>query len=260
MKIRTFPHAFLFLLCVWLIAEYFIFGKFSVFFTSDNMELIVPRLLAAQGLAEQNPLWDALSAAGSDRKTYLFPGQVDRFIFDTFPVWFAHSLRVSSPIIVAVLSIYALGRRTFGFGPGAAIFAAAAFSQTLSALLVEGTPGYMPGVLLALTYLLDQKSDPKRWILALFAIYFVAQTGFISRLIPYASVLIVAWFVFADPRKGYRDWGRCRKTRRNLQPYHQLQHQRRTRKPYSGSRLRAVQMRRCLCRYVRTCETSSLIS
>ena len=170
------------------------------------MELVVPRLLAAQDLTEQNPLWDAASAAGSDRKTYLFPGQVDRLIFNILPVWFAHSLRVSSSIVVGVLSIYALGRRTFGFGPVAAMFSAAAFSQTLTALLVEGTPGYMPGVLLALSFLLNRKSDPKRWMLALFAIYFVAQTGFISRLIPYASVLIVAWFIFADPRKGYRNW------------------------------------------------------
>jgi len=64
----------------------------------------------------------------------------------------------------------------------------------------------MPGVLLAISYLLDKKTDPKRWGLALFAIYFVAHTAFFSRLVPYASALIVVWFIFADPRKDYRDW------------------------------------------------------
>jgi len=206
MNIKIFPHAGLFLLCLWLIVEYSLLGKFSVFFTSDNMELIVPRMLSEQFFSEQNSLWDAASVGGSDRKSYLFPGQVDRLIFDIFPVWFAHSLRISSAIIVAVLSVYLLGRRTFGFGPGAAMFAAAAYSQTFHAIMVEGTMGYMPGVLLALSWLLDRKSDPKRWLLAFLVIYVVAHTAFFSRLIPTASALIVAWFVFADPRKGYKDW------------------------------------------------------
>lgn len=208
LKIRFFPHTVLFLLCLWLPLEFFVLGKYSVFLMSDNTEIILSRLMVLQYGNGESALWDPYTSAGADRKTFSLMGQIDVFLFSTLPAWFAHSLRVTSQTIIGFLATYALGRRTFGFGPGASLFTAAAYAVIMEdyGILLGSVSGYMPGVLLALSYLLDDKTDFKRWVFAALAIYVITQTAFFSRLIPSSIAMIIAWFLFADHRKRFGDW------------------------------------------------------
>ena len=207
-NIRLFPHAVLFMLCLWLPLEFFIFGKYSVFILSDNTELILPRMMALQYGNGGSALWDPYTSAGADRNAFTFMGQIDVFLFSVLPAWFAHSLRVTSQIVIGFLATYALGRRTFGFSQGASLFTAVSYALIFQdrTLLMGSAGGYIPAFLLALSYLLDNKTDIKRWAFAALALYVVTQTAYFSRLVPYASALIVAWFLFADLRRGYVDW------------------------------------------------------
>jgi hypothetical protein len=206
LKMRLSTEWLLLLGCLWLVGEFVVLGNASVMITADNGEHFVPGLIGGGFSGAADPLWNNLSAGGIDRVAQGYLGDIDVFLFTHIPGWLAHGLRIASLYIVAVLSAFALCRRTFGFGEGASLFVAFVYGVKIHPYLVSSVFAYLPGVILALTYLLARKTDAKRWLLALLVLYFMAATAYFSRLVPFAAAVIVAWFIFADTKKTRADW------------------------------------------------------
>ena len=84
------------LICLWLVAEFLVLGPASVVMTADNGEAIVPAFLSERFAADTGALWQNITSAGADKKSFTFYGAIDTFLFTVLPGWLAHGLRVSS--------------------------------------------------------------------------------------------------------------------------------------------------------------------
>ncbi len=207
LKVKPTPGICLILGIVWLASEFVVAGKFSALYAGDNSEIILPGLLRARFFESLMPLWDRFAAAGSDRESMSFLGMVDLWLFHLLPGWAAYGLRVASQIAVPVLCTYWLARRTFGFAPWTAVFCGFCYALLFSyGMLIDASMYYQIGLVAMLTWLLDRRTSAVRWVLLAGTIFAVAETAYFSRLVPFASVLIVAWFLFIDPRRDWREW------------------------------------------------------
>lgn len=191
---------------LWLMFEYSLLGSASVIISADNSELVVPGFLSPGFAGVDNPLWDNFTAAGVDRKVNGHMAWLDIFLFNHLPGWLAHGVRIASQVILAVLSVYLLCRRTLKFGPGAAVFVAFSFGAGLNPYLMQSAAAYTPLILLCLTLVLERKSDFRWWILLAVSVFVISHTSYFSRLVPNVSVMLVVWFLFIDTKKTLPDW------------------------------------------------------
>ena len=201
------PASALTFVILWLAIEYVIAGPYSVLYAGDNSEIILPGLLRGRFFETLFSSWDRFAGAGSDRESLGFIAPIDVVLFGTLPGWLAYGLRCVTQAGVAVIGAYALARRTFHFSPWTALFCAAAYGLLYQhAMMIDASMDYQVGLVAALSYLLDGKRDPKRWLLFAGALLLSAWTGYFSRLVPFTSAFIVAWFLFVEPRWRWRDW------------------------------------------------------
>lgn len=200
------PNAVLIAGIVWLALEFVVAGKFSVVYTGDNGEIIVPGLMRQTFTDVAGAFWDGFSAAGSDRRSLGFSAPIDVWLFAVLPGWLASAVRVTSQIIFSVVFTYLLARRTFRFDPWPSVFTAFVYASFTQGMLVNASVAYQPALIFALTCLLDRKSDAKRWLFAAGAILLVVWTGYFSRLVPFVGAFVVAWFMFVDTRRSIVDW------------------------------------------------------
>ncbi len=192
---------------LWLIVEFIVFGKFSVVYTWDNGEVILPGLISTKFAGIDAPLWDNFSAAGSDRISEGWHGGIDVWLFSHLPGWLAYQLRVVSLAAIPVFAVYGLSHLTFRFSPWAKLYCAGAYSLTLTpGILMLSVHAYVPAVLFALTWLFQRIGDVKRWLIAVVAVFLLAETAYFSQLVPFAGAVIVFWFLFVDTRRTLGEW------------------------------------------------------
>jgi hypothetical protein len=203
---RITPATILTLGMVWLACEFIAGGPYSVLYAGDNSEIILPGLIRARFLGGLDAAWDRFSASGSDRVSLSFNGWIDVWLFHVFPGWLAYGLRVTSQIVAAVLAVYYLARRTFEFAPWPSVFCAFAYASFAQGMLINASMAYQVAILVALTYVLDHKRNSLAWLALIAAVLVTAETAYFSRLIPFTSGLLVAWFLFIDQRTRYYDW------------------------------------------------------
>lgn len=201
------PIAALTLGVLWLCADQALLGGFSSFGAGDNSEIIAPSLLRYRFAESIWPLWDNLTVAGSDRDSLGSVPYLDVFLYRYFPGWLAISIRVGSQVLVSAGAAYMLARRTFAFTPWTAVFCGLSYAVLIDpGMLINATFAYFPLLILAVTLVLENRSQLWRWVLLGTAIAMISGTGYFSRLLPFTPLAIIAWFLFVDFRRRAADW------------------------------------------------------
>jgi len=203
---KYFAYSCLALLGLWLVAEYIFVGHASAVPTANGAEMVVPAMLSERFIADTGALWQNITDAGADKEIFTYYGNIDTFLFTNLPGWLAHGLRVSSVFIAAVLGAYVVSRKILELGRTASLFVAAAYSVTLPGQMMAASMGYLPVLLLALFFVLENKKSPGGWIVLGGALYVYADTTYFSQMIPWSLATIIFWYVFADTRKAAGDW------------------------------------------------------
>lgn len=205
--IRLTPLMVLALGLLWLGGDLVLLGKFSVLYAGDNADLIHPGLLRYRYADTVRPLWDNFAAAGSDRQSLGFSLFLDVWLFRYLPGWLADAIRIGSQTVVSALAAYAIARRVFVFSPWTAVFCGLAYVLTIGpGMLIGATFAYYPLLVLAVTMVLDKKTNAVRWGLLVVAVVLIGGTGYFSRIFPFMAGSLIAWFLFVDFRRRPADW------------------------------------------------------
>lgn len=191
----------------WCVLEFIWLGKYSLIVVGDNIS-VIPYYLAFTENGQEFADWTPFPAGGTDFVATGYFTLFYRSVNALLPSWLAYQLLATGPIVAAVLGTYGLGRRVLGLGQAAAMFAGFAYGILWSRELyfLTALPGYLPVTLLAISCLLDNKTDPKRWLAVVAAGILLSQTGFISRLVLWPAVYYVIWFLCVERRRKISDW------------------------------------------------------
>ena len=196
------------LLCLgilWLTGEYFLLGKYSYVPLGDNSELIIPALISLRYAGIADPGWNPMVTAGADVLSSAIATPFNIWLYGTLPGWLAFQLVLVGSVIAAVLSLFLLCRR-LNFTRDASVAAALLYASTLNLNLVQAAIGFLPAVILALTMVLERPRHVGRWIFLAGITFVASQTAWFSNVFPFASVCLIAWFIFVDPRISLREW------------------------------------------------------
>lgn len=200
------PGAVLTFAFLWLIAEYVILGPYSYDFVQDGTDLFISGNMSVPYAGVTWPLWDNFTVGGTNRAALAYVGVIYTYLFSHIPTWLAHQIAIVAQIASGLFASYMLARRTFGFSREAALFVAVAYALLLTGSLINSVIAYLPLVLLATRELLDRKASIIRWVAAGAVVFAAADTAYFSRLVPFACVTVVAWFLFVDTRSKLSDW------------------------------------------------------
>lgn len=192
---------------IWLSMDQFILGKYSWMRLIDNANQSVPSLMANGIWGFDSSLWHVFSTSGNDRLALGYFGWFDTALFQALPGWLALQLRTVSQVAFAALGVYALCRRSLGLDKlpsAAAAFFVAEYAS--GAQMLTSVDSYLPLSILAVSLVLDQPRDWKRW--ALYAALAVLNAhSMLSRPLPHALLVHILWFAFVEQRRSIFDWG-----------------------------------------------------
>jgi len=188
----------------WLALEFVVLGPYSVLPTGDNGDIFLPQFLSLA--ADGAPAWDRFSLMGSDAITEGANTTVNLTLYSLLPGWAAYQLQVIAAILAAGLGVFDLARRALGLNPWAAIFAGLAFATAHPfGMLVAGAAAWTPALIALADRLVAARFSWWRLALVALAVAWMSETAYLSRLIPFPSAVVAAWFVFV--RRPARWWG-----------------------------------------------------
>lgn len=191
----------------WFSMDQFILGKYSWMRLIDNGNVSVPSLMANGLRGFDGPLWHVFSTAGNDGLATGYFGWLDTFLFQALPGWLALQLRTVSQVVFAALGVYALCRRSLSLDKLASAVPALFVAQYASgAQMLISVDAYLPMSILAVSLVLDQPRDWKRWLFW-GALAVLNAHSLLSRPIPHALLVHVLWFAFVERRRSILDWG-----------------------------------------------------
>ena len=207
-KLQVFPFRGVFAAAIaFIVLEYVALGKYSLFIVGDNIS-VLPYYLAffSNGVPFAN--WTPFAAAGTDMVATGYATLVFKWIFALLPPWLAFQVLVVAPILAGIFGIYGLCRRVFNLEPAASAFAGCAYGVLFfrELFFLSSVPGYLPLTLLALHHLLDDKKSLKAWLAVIITGFLIAQSSFITRLVPWPVATYIVWFFIIEKRRRPLDW------------------------------------------------------
>lgn len=192
---------------IWMAFQFFILGKFSVLVTGDTSDVFLP-MFGSLAWAE-NPwaAWNPASMGGTSRLSFGSATPLYIWLYQFIPGWLGYQGILFLNFLVGIGATYLLCRRVLALDSYPSAFAGllyGCFISTGSFLLTY--LGLLPGLILAISWTLEDKSRISRW-LALAAIFLlITETTYISALIPYVGILVFLWFLIVEPKRKAIDW------------------------------------------------------
>ena len=190
----------------WIVLEFVWLGKFSLMIVGDNIS-IIPYYMAmvAGDMTVDN--WMPYPAAGTDFSATGYSAIILRWVFSILPSWAAVQVLAIAPVVAGVLGVYGLCRRNFNLDIAASIFAGFSYGVLFfrEIFFLSAVPGYLPLTVLALSHLLDNKSDVRWWLGLAGAGFLIAETSFITRLVPWPVITYAVWFLIVERRRRFSD-------------------------------------------------------
>ena len=112
---------------VFIVLEYVILGKYSLFIVGDNISML-PYYLAF--FANDVPFanWTPFAAAGTDMVATGYATLVYQWTFALLPPWLAFQVLVIVPILAGIFGVYELCRQVFKLDRAASAFAGCAYA------------------------------------------------------------------------------------------------------------------------------------
>lgn len=207
-KLQSLPFKGTFAAAIaFIILEYVALGKYSLFIVGDNIS-IIPYYLAFFSNNVPFANWTPFATAGTDMVATGYATLIYQWIFALLPPWLAFQVLVIAPILAGIFGIYGLCRQVFDLNKAASAFAACAYAILYfrELFFLSSVPGYLPLTLLTLHYLLDDKKSLKAWMAVIISGFLIAQSSFISRLVPWPVATYVVWFLIVEKRRKPLDW------------------------------------------------------
>ena len=207
-KLQTFPFKILFAAgVVFIILEFVILGKYSLFIVGDNIS-VLPYYLAFFSNDVPFANWTPFAATGTDMVATGYATVIYQWAFALLPPWLAFQVLVVAPILAGIFGVYGLGRRVFNLDQAASAFAGCAYGALFfrELFFLSSVPGYLPLTLLALHYLLDNKKNFNAWLGVIISGFLIAQSSFITRLVPWPVATYIVWFLIVEKRRKPLDW------------------------------------------------------
>jgi len=194
-------------LILWLAAQYFVLGRFSIILMADEGDSTLSGVLSLPNADEAFPLWSPFPASGTDRLALGYTPPLLGLLFQLFSSWIAYAIAHTSMIALGVVGTFMLGRQRLAMTVPGAFFAAlmmgSAFSFTnLSYFPVAATPL----ALLALSNLLDDMASARRWLWAGLAAALFSLPASMTVLVLFPGIFFGAWYLVYERRLGWRDW------------------------------------------------------
>ena len=193
---------------VFIVLEYVILGKFSLFIVGDNISML-PYYLAF--FANDVPFanWTPFAAAGTDMVATGYTTLVYQWTFALLPPWLAFQVLVVVPILAGVFGVFGLCRQVFKLDRTASAIAGCAYAILFfrELFFLSSVIGYLPLTLLALHNLLDNKKSGKAWLGVMISGFLIAHSSFITRLVPWPVATYIVWFLIIEKRRKSLDWG-----------------------------------------------------
>jgi len=207
-KLQALPFRVLFATgVVFIVLEYVALGKYSLFIAGDNIS-VLPYYLAFFSNNVPFANWSPFAATGTDMVATGYNTVIYQWAFALLPPWLAFQVLVVAPILAGIFGVYGLCRRVFNLAPSASAFAGCAYAILFlrELFFLSSVPGYLPLTLLALHYLLDDKKNFNAWLGVIISGFLIAQSSFISRLVPWPVATYVVWFFIIEKRRKPLDW------------------------------------------------------
>ena len=192
-------------LAFWQAFEFLFLGPASVVIFADNGEQLLPSLLVRGFSGSLLSSWDRFGAGGVDQISGADHALLNIFFFNLIPGWLATGLYTLAQYAGAGFGVYALGRWTLRLPPVASLFAGAAFMVQLHPYIASAVFSFLPLAIFALSAFIKQPSRLRSAGL-LASILLLCGTGYFSRLIPYASVMIFVWFLIVERPRRAQSW------------------------------------------------------
>ena len=191
----------------WLVIEFVWLGKYSLFIAGDNIS-VIPYLSAFADTDTPFSNWTPFPAAGTDMVATGYGILVFQWVFSILPVWAAYQVLAIAPILAGVVGVYGLCRKTFRLDSVSSCFAGFAYGTLYfrELFFLSGVQGYLPLTILALSYLLDDKTRIWRWIGLVAVGFLMSHSSFISRLVPWPLATYFLWFLIIERRNRLVDW------------------------------------------------------
>ena len=207
-KLQALPFKILFASGIaFIILEFVILGKYSLFIVGDNIS-VLPYYLAFFSNNVPFANWTPFAAAGTDMVATGYATIIYQWVFALLPPWLAFQVLVIAPILAGIFGVYGLCRRVFNLDQAASAFAGCAYGILFfrELFFLTSVPGYLPLSLLALHYLLDDKKSFNAWLGVIISGLLIAQSSFITRLVPWPVATYVVWFLIVEKRRKPLDW------------------------------------------------------
>ncbi len=190
-----------------IILEFVILGKYSLFIVGDNIS-VIPYYLAFFSNNVPFANWTPFAAAGTDMMATGYDTLVFQWVFSLLPPWLAFQVLVVAPILAGIFGVYGLCRRAFKLDRAASAFAGCAYAILFfrELFFLSAVLGYLPLTLLALHHLLNDKKNLKAWLAVMITGFLIAQSSFITRLVPWPVATYIVWFFIIEKRRKPLDW------------------------------------------------------
>lgn len=192
-------------LALWQAFEFLFLGPASAVIFADNVEQLLPSLLVRGFSDTLFSSWDRFGAGGIDQISGADHALLNIAVFNFFPGWLASGLYCFAQYAGAGFGVYALARWTLRLPPFASLFAGAAFMVQLHPYIASAVFSFLPLAIFAISAFITQPSR-LRFAGLVAGILLLCSTGYFSRLIPYASVMIFVWFLIVERPRRAQSW------------------------------------------------------
>ncbi len=194
-------------LILWLSVQYFVLGPYSLVLFGDEGDSHLSGLLSQPHLDTLFPLWAPFAAAGTDRLALGYSPPMLAVLFNIFPGWLAYAIAHMAMTAGAAVGIFMLCRKCLRLEIPGAFFATLLFASAISLTKLVAYPlALAPLAILALSNLLDDRSQRRNWIWAGVAMAIYSLTASMTLLILFPAIFFGVWFLVFERRFYWKEW------------------------------------------------------
>lgn len=191
----------------WLSIHFLILGKYSLVLMGDEGDSTLSGLLSVPHVEGAFSLWSPFAALGIDRLAQGYNPPFLTLIFEVLPSWFAYASAHTAMVGGGVAGLFVLCRQHFDLTVSAALFSSLLFGSALSFQNLWLFPiALTPFCLFFTSRLLDDRSDPRRWMWVGVAALALASFSNVSFLVLFPPMLFFVWYLVLEQRFDWKDW------------------------------------------------------
>ena len=190
---------------VWQSFEFLFFGPASAVIFADNAEQLLPSLLTRLHADHVFAAWDRFQAGGNDVIAGADHALINIALFALFPAWLANGILTLAMYIAAGVGVFLLAHKRFQLSSIASSVAGMVYMTQVHPYLASAVFCFLPLCIYTVSQAVHQATR-KHLLFAIASIILLAFTGYFSRVIPYASIMLFVWFLIVERPTKVSSW------------------------------------------------------